>query len=211
MINTNTCTLIRHYTGCFLLLCMLCLSAESSAQSNNVLYPDLRKMLVIMAEIDVEVRAELMGKGFGNVDSLDIIRQQAIDEAHTKILDKIIQNYGWPTREMVGQEGVDAAFLIVQHSDDAFQKRMVPMIEASFERGDVSAHDYALLVDRVLLYDGKPQRYGTQAEITNGVLVVLPIEDKQNLEKRRASLGLLPMEDYVREMEKLYGMKVKGW
>ena len=177
--------------------------------SSEVLYPGLRSVLLVMAEVDQEVRAELLNKGFGNLDSQDMAHQNAVDEANIKILSKLIDDYGWPTEEMVGLDGVSAAFLIVQHAGHAFQKKMLPMIKASFERGDLNGSDYALLQDRVLVGDGLPQRYGSQASLENGFIVLFPIEDERNVDRIRASLGLEPLADYIRSLESLYGMKYR--
>ena len=193
------------------LLGVFCVSSSAHAQSGNVLYPDLKKVLLVMAEVNEEVRSETMDKGFGNVNTLDIVRQQAIDEANARILDKIIKNYGWPTSEMIGLDGVAAAFLVVQHAEHTYQKRMLPAIRSSFERGDVNAGDYAMFVDRILVNDDLPQRYGTQADIRDGMLVLFPIEDRANLEVRRASLGLPSMSEHIEQMEAFYGVKHRGF
>ena len=74
-------------------------------------HPDLRAVLLSMVEVDEEVRSELIEKGMGNLDDVDFARQQAVDEALTKTLLKIISRYGWPTSEMVGKEGVYGAYI----------------------------------------------------------------------------------------------------
>ena len=211
MLNVERCAGLK--LAYFLLLTLtLSVVSNSFAQSGidrNVLYPDLKQTLMVMAEVDQEIRNELISKGFGRVDSLDIIRQKAIDEANTKILDKLIRNYGWPTREMVGKDGVDAAFLIVQHAEPAYQKKMLPSIKSSFERGDLDGAKYALLVDRVLVSDGLPQRYGSQAKIEEGYIILFPIEDRTKVDVLRESLGLESLSEYIRGMESLYGAKYK--
>lgn len=212
MLNVERCVGLK-LTYFLLLFCSLSVVSTSFAQSGidqNVLYPDLKQVLMVMVEVDQEIRTELISKGFGRVDSLDILRQKAIDEANTKILDKLLQNYGWPTREMVGNEGVEAAFLIVQHADPNYQKKMLPSIKASFERGDLEGAKYALLVDRVLVNDGLPQRYGSQAKIEEGYIVLFPLENSERVDMLRESLGLEPLSSYIRGMEVLYGAKYKG-
>ena len=212
MLNVERCVGLKLV---YFLLLTFSLSVVSNAfaQSGidrNVLYPDLKQVLMVIAEVDQEIRNELLSKGFGHVDSLDILRQKAIDEANAKILNKLLQDYGWPTREMVGQEGVDAAFLIVQHADPAFQKKMLPSVKASFERGDLDGAKYALLVDRVLVNDGLPQRYGSQAKIEEGYIILFPVENRERVDALRESLGLEPLSSYIRGMEALYGAKYKG-
>ena len=212
MLNVERCVGLR-LAFVLSLICSLTIVSNSFAQSGidqNVLYPDLKQVLMVMVEVDQEIRNELISKGFGRLDSLDILRQKAIDEANTKILDKLLKNYGWPTREMVGQEGVDAAFLIVQHADPAYQKKILPSVKRSFERGDLDGAKYALLVDRILVNDGLPQRYGSQAKIEEGYIILFPIEDRDRVDVLRKSLGLGPLSEYIRGMESLYGAKYKG-
>ena len=54
--------------------------------------------------------------------------------------------------------------------------------------------------DRVLLKHGKKQLYGSQIEYDTltDKYIVSPIEDEPNVNKRRASVGLGPLEDYVK-------------
>ena len=194
---------------CSLVLFVLSQPAFSQDDSLIVGNPNLRLFLLNLEEVDQGIRAELAAKGVGYLDEVDIARQKAIDEANQAHLEKIVDRYGWPTRYMVGEDGVAAAFLILQHGDPVFQKRMMPLLEQSFERGDLSGGQYALITDRVLLNEGRRQRYGTQAKITNGQLILDPIEDRANVDKRREALGLEKLADYVRELEKIYGFKAQ--
>ena len=64
----------------------------------------------------------------------------------------------------------------------------------------------ALLEDRILMRTGKKQKYGSQVTCPNGVCDVYPIEDPDNVNKRRASVGLEPIEDYLMR----FGIEYKG-
>ena len=57
----------------------------------------------------------------------------------------------------------------------------------------------------MLVGDGKPQRYGTQAEIIDGTVQFFPIEDEMSIDERRAELGLMPLGKYKKIMEQMYG------
>jgi hypothetical protein len=46
----------------------------------------------------------------------------AIDSENTARMKEIVKQYGRPGPEFVGQDGTEAAVLLVQHSDHAFQK-----------------------------------------------------------------------------------------
>ena len=60
----------------------------------------------------------------------------------------------------------------------------------------------------MLVGDGKPQVYGTQAKPFDqwkGTVPVLePIEDEANVNKRRAEVGLFPLSDYLRMLKDMY-------
>jgi hypothetical protein len=60
----------------------------------------------------------------------------------------------------------------------------------------------------VLVGEGKPQIYGTQAkrfEEWKGQEPVLePIEDEANVDKRRAQVGLFPLSEYREMLKKFY-------
>jgi hypothetical protein len=59
-----------------------------------------------------------------------------------------------------------------------------------------------MMTDRDLVYQGKPQLYGTQLLTRDGITAFEPIEDIERLDERRAGMGLGPIADYM----KLYGM-----
>ena len=178
-----------------------------SQTTDYLAYPELRVILLGMAEINQAVRKELIGRGLGNLDSLDMVRQRTVDDTNVRLLSKMVDEYGWPTRGMVGQDGVDAAFLIIQHASHSFRKTMLPHVKKAYDLGDLSSGDYALLIDLVLVGDGYPQRFGTQAEIRNNRLIILPIEDQDRVDERRAALGLEPLALYVEKLEALYGLR----
>jgi hypothetical protein len=77
-------------------------------------------------------------------------------------------------------------------------------VKAAYEAGDLSGQSYALLLDRVLVGQGEPQVYGTQASIQNGTLVVPAIADSAQVDERRAALDLPPLETYLDMMREMY-------
>ena len=76
--------------------------------------------------------------------------------------------------------------------------------------GEVAARDIAFLTDRVLVAQGKPQRYGTQGVMENGKAVVKNVEDRDNLDKRRKELGLPPIDQYLKQLEDVYKSQPKA-
>ena len=198
-------------------LCFILLLANIQAQTTNaqsVANPTLRQELLQRVEQDQAIRNELIKKGIEHPDESVLTRMKAIDAANTERMRAIVRQYGWPGPELVGQDGTDGAFLLVQHANLAFQKEMLPLVEKSYKNGKLSGQSYALLLDRVLVAEGKPQVYGTQAkrieEWKGREPVLAPIEDEANVDKRRAEVGLFPLSEYRELLKKMYFPQEKG-
>jgi hypothetical protein len=155
----------------------------------------------------------LIKKGVERVDKKLEARMSAIDSANTARMKAIVRQYGWPGPELVGADGTEATFLIVQHAEYEFQEEMLPLVRDAYRANKLPGQFYALLLDRVLVREGKPQIYGTQAEPFdkwNGKEPVLkPIEDEANVDKRRAEVGLPPLSEYRQSLKRLYFPKEK--
>lgn len=170
--------------------------------------------------IDTELRDELIRLGMADqtarlgfdvaADSGRLRLMLAVDSSLTARLRRIVEERGWPGRSLVGEDAASAAFLIVQHSTShAFQREMLVLLEEAAAAGEADASDVALLTDGVRTHEGRPQLYGTQFRIVNGALEPYPIEDPDNLDRRRQQAGLLPMAEYVKILESTYDGTVR--
>lgn len=163
--------------------------------------PALREALLAMSREDQAARSLPM-------DSPDTFkRMAAVDARNLPAMKSIVAEHGFPTVAMVGRDGFDAAWLLVQHADadPAFQKDMLSRLAD----GDVvSAEQIALLSDRVLRAQGKPQRYGSQFEQgRDGRMVPQPIEAPVDaIDARRATMGLMPLSDYACMINAMYAL-----
>ena len=81
---------------------------------------------------------------------------------------------------------------------------MLPAIETAFKHNQLSNQDYTEFVDRVLVGDGKPQKYGSQVRLNGGQVIIEPIEDEAHVDQRRAKLGLMPLKDYMQVLRAIY-------
>lgn len=198
---------------CFVLL-LLGNTQAQEAGNLPVKEPALRRELLQRVEQDQAIRNELMSKGVEHPDKAILARMEAIDNANTERVRAIVRLYGWPSPELVGQDGAEAAFLIVQHADLAFQKDMLPLVDKAYRVGGLSGQSYALLLDRVLVGEGKPQVYGTQAkrveEWKGREPALQPIEDEANVDKRRAEVGLPPLAEYREMLKRMYFPRSQG-
>jgi hypothetical protein len=183
-------------------------SREDSRKSfvTPITQPALREELLAMTRDDQALRNEMIKNGSDHPDKAIEARMAAMDADSTARMKKIVQRYGWPGPELVGRDGADAAFLLVQHSPDlAFQRAMLPLVRKSYENGKLSAWSYALLLDRALTREGKPQVYGMAVNRWSGKEPVLyPIEDEANVDKRRMKIGLPPLREYLETLKRQY-------
>jgi hypothetical protein len=127
-------------------------------------------------------------------------KQARLDKRNIKRLVQIIDKYGWPGRSLVGREASLTAFLIIQHAELEDQKKYFPMLKEAVRRGEANQDYAALLEDRILMREGKKQIYGSQLhfnEVTKQ-LELWPIEDEENVDARRASVGLEPLAEYMK-------------
>lgn len=143
-------------------------------------------------------------------DAPSIKRLNDGDAARTSRLKAIVAEHGWPSVALVGKEGVSAAFLLLQHTDDvAWQASLLPAVERAAAAGEVSKGEVATLTDRVLVRSGKRQLYGCSFSLHEGKMVADPIEDAAHVDERRAAMGLPPMAEYARVLADVYEMPVE--
>ncbi|HEX8327089.1 MAG TPA: DUF6624 domain-containing protein [Hymenobacter sp.] len=120
-------------------------------------------------------------------DSANIVRVRAI-----------IKQYGYPGKFLVGEPTNEAAWYIIQHSDDI--KSYLPLIKTAAKRGELPFRLYAQMLDRQLMRDDKEQLYGTQAmgyspvnpatgERESQPPFVWPIKDEAKVNERRKQAG----------------------
>ncbi len=155
--------------------------------------PRLRERLLEMARIDQQARD-------GDWSPPMIEKMLAVDAANLPEIRRIVADHGGLLRaRQVGADGVAAAWLLVQHADgDAdFQRQVLGGIMPLVESGEVSAHDFVLLTDRVLVNAGKPQRYGSQLAAVGGKWQPKPMEAPEQVDQRRAAVGQMPLADYL--------------
>ncbi len=168
----------------------------------------LRKELLSRVEQDQNVRNEMIKGDAIHPDKAIVARMDEIDARNTARMKSIIKEYGWPGPGLVGWDGAEAAFILVQHADHASHKELLPLMQKEFEAGNLSGPNYALFIDRARVDDGRPQVYGSRAKPFDqweaGEPALYPIEDEANVDKRRAEVGLSSLAEYREFIKRLY-------
>ena len=119
---------------------------------------------------------------------------------HALRLAAIVTAHGWPDAALVGEDGAAAAWAIAQHADvdNELCTSWLPLLRESVASGGALPLHYAALADRVLLRDGRPQRFGTVLEAVGDTWHPRPpVETPAELDDRRAELGLEPVAAYI--------------
>jgi hypothetical protein len=178
-------------------------------ENSKIQYPDLQNEIIKMYIDDQAVRGNIMNDiierynlhGYEITDSDGV----AVDSKNRERLKQIFEEYGFPTRAMVGKDAMHGMFIMIQHSDGdkEWQKSQLSNIEKAVKAGDMDGQSYAYLYDRIKINNGEKQLYGTQFSNVDPVdktVTLAETEDIDNLDFRRMEVGMMPIEMYKRLM-----------
>jgi Family of unknown function (DUF6624) len=155
-------------------------------------------VLVKMVELDQALRGLI-----GNDEHVEKLLWEIISEVDLKNTINLkallpLSQGGWFNISEFGTSIDSNAWLLVQHADHdpQFQSKILCILEGLVENKETSVKNYAYLYDRVAVSFEKPQRYGTQMTLVDGNWEPFPIEDREKVDERRASMGLDTLKAY---------------
>ena len=153
----------------------------------------LEKALLDMEAHDQSVRTELTAAG-----ALNVAYHPRLEEVHrsnSSRLRQIIAVFGWPGTALVGEKGAKAAWRIALHSisEPPFMRQCRDLIDAASQQSDVPRWQFAIIDDRIRVYEGRPQRYGTQLRPGLNGLEPYPLENESRINSMRMQAGLPPL------------------
>jgi len=116
------------------------------------------------------------------------------DEENLHWLKAQVASAGWFDVGRYGKAADQAAWLLVQHADGdpEYQSWIAELLEPKLQTRDTDPQNFALLVDRVAIRAGRPQTYATQMECVDGKSLVPRVAEPEDLNARRAAMGLEP-------------------
>jgi thiol-disulfide isomerase/thioredoxin len=177
-------------------------------QQESYSHPEVRHQLLVMFINDQYTRG-VAGASLEARTKLDVASNlyEFVDDPfetdfhNREQLKAIIDKHGFPTKAMVGELGMTAVFLVVQHSDrdKEFQASKLKYLDKAAKKGDVDKQDYAYLFDRIKVNAGEPQLYGSQwsnIDFVNAKATLFEVTDPDNLDKRRMEMGMMPISIY---------------
>lgn len=155
----------------------------------------LRAELVAMDDHDQAVRAELAADGslFQGYHP----QMAAVHDSNAARLREIIHQHGWPTTALVGLDGANAAHRIAQHSINHpdFMRECRDLIRGASNRGEIPREQFAYIDDRIRVYEGLPQLYGTQWRGGVNGIEPYPVDDWSAVNQRRRDFGLPTLDE----------------
>ena len=159
---------------------------------------DLRQKLLAMCAEDARVREELAKTGelFDGYCG----KMEEVHLENAVALEKMIAKDGWLGKSLVGADGADAAWLIVQHAISLpnFQRQCLKLIEQAVSENEAEPYQTAYLHDRICFFEDRPQKYGTQSDWNkNGEMEVWKLENKEQVNEYRVEVGLKPLENLI--------------
>ena len=158
-------------------------------------------------EVDCNKKSEILSEVYISDQKIrrenNLIKYAKEDHRNQELIISIIEKCGMPTLNEVNQEQMNAIWLGLQHTENKYRVKYFPLIEKAVKNGDLSKEQYALMKDRILMDEGKPQIFGSQ--IKNGKLYDL--EEPETVNERRQEMGLEPIEDYLKRFDITFDAK----
>jgi hypothetical protein len=137
-------------------------------------------------------------------ESKEYKEQQLIYENNHIINEKkvrtILDNYGWPTNEMVGEQGNWTICNVIQHADNEVRIKYLPLMREAVKEKKLEPRFLVRAEDRIVTETGGLQIYGGQMKYypETKSFNVWPVLDPKNIDKRRAEIGLEPIEAFLK-------------
>ncbi|MFP7658094.1 DUF6624 domain-containing protein [Chryseobacterium proteolyticum] len=145
---------------------------------------------------DLELRDQLIKRG-----ELGEGYHKEMEQLHSrnaKKLNDIMDIIGYPGIDKVGKEASEAAWLIIQHAigQPELMRKCVRLLKDAVDEQKADPKNLAYLSDRIAVFEGKPQLYGTQFDWNeNGEMVPNFIDNITKVNERRKSVGLNTLEE----------------
>lgn len=133
------------------------------------------------------------------------------DSINLAKIEKIIAQYGYPGKSLVGEKLQSTAWLAIQHSDKI--EKYFNLIEKAGKKGELKMTNVAMMQDRMLMNRNEEQIYGTQVSgfnvLKNGkkewIYVVWPIKDPSKVNELRKKAGFSEtVEEYIKNFGLVY-------
>ncbi|MFK8161807.1 MAG: DUF6624 domain-containing protein [Lewinella sp.] len=158
-------------------------------------YHNIAQQIIALKQADLALRSRLVREG--QLHQGYHPEMEALHVRNADALNEIIVKIGYPTVDKVGEEACSAAWLVIQHSisKPAFMKKCRELLEKAVAENNAPVQNLVYLTDRIAVFEGAPQHYGTQFDWDeNGALSPKPYDSLTKVNQRRKAVGLNSLE-----------------
>jgi len=159
-------------------------------------HKSIAEKIIFLKNSDLALRDKLIQSGqLNNGYNEEMIE---LHNRNAKTLSEIIDTIGYPTIDKVGKEANESTWLIIQHSigQPEFMKKCAKLLEIAVSENKADPKSLAYLTDRIAVFEGKEQLYGTQFDWDEyGNLSPNHFDDINKVNRRRKSIGLNTLEE----------------
>lgn len=193
---------------------LICIVGLTLVANGDNYYKQLKKELLVIWNDDQDIRNEYLkareklGESDPKVENIAKIMRYR-DSIHLVKVTKILDEEGWIGKDKIGVLGSNTLFLVIQHSDLKTQQKYLPMMRNAVKDGKTELSWLALLEDRVALGEGRKQIYGSHVFGNKETKknYVAPLDDPDNVDKRRSEVGLEPMASYLEKWNIIWNVE----
>ena len=167
---------------------------------------------VITIDINCDEISKILDKVYALDQNMRIDESNydpSIDRDNLVTVVSLIEKCGMPSLEEINQKQMNTIWFVFQHEDNYHRKKYFSLLQKAAQNGELSKGKMALMEDRMLMDDGKPQIYGSQMtdDRENGGFKIYDLQNPETVDRRRASVGLEPLSEYVKHWDIKFEVK----
>lgn len=177
-----------------------CKTENSKSKETSTVTKNQENLIAVLDTIwnteqrPIRLRDSLM-KIYGTESEL-VKEQQAIYKSNHRVnelkVKNILDTYGWPTKEMAGEQGNWTICNVIQHSDNEVRVHYLPMMRQAVKDKKLEPRFLVRAEDRIATERGDLQIYGGQMKYypETKSFNLWPVFEPENIDKRRTEIGL---------------------
>lgn len=116
-------------------------------------------------------------------------RISEVDDAPLPAVQKLVKGGFWLSENRNAMFDLNVWLLIQHELDQSLRKTTLEQTHSLVEKGLFSGQLYGTLYDRVVISEGKSQRFGSQVRCVQGKFEAYPIEDASKVDSLRHDFG----------------------
>ena len=178
---------------------------DDGTQANSIrLNPQLASEINSMYDRDQYISGMPQGKYEGDWQGWFKYRD-TISKHHKVKLNEILNQFGYPGYNLVGEDASHNYWNMAQHCDFdvPFQQKVLAALKKEVKNDNARSSYIGFLTDRINMNLEKPQVYGTQLDYNMSKGKAFPrggLIDSANVDKRRRLLKMKPYATYLNDM-----------